>query len=51
MTQTTLKEAVPELCDYIVLKQHFEWLIDGPISHIIDRNLGLEIQNMELFLR
>ncbi len=46
-----LIDVVPQLGSYAVLKQHFEWLIDGQVYHLVEKNLGNEIQNMELFLR
>ena len=51
VSTSTIKEAVPELASYHVLRKHFEWLIDGPISHIVNTNLGPELKNLELFLR
>lgn len=46
-----LKESVPELANYSMLKANFEWLIDGNISDLVHKNLGPELDNLELFLR
>jgi|LakMenEpi03Aug12_release.lakeMendotaPanAssembly.Ray.scaffolds.fasta_scaffold3165265_1 hypothetical protein len=51
MAKTVLKEAVPELGSYEALEAQFQWLVDGAISHFVRKNLGSEIQNLELFLR
>jgi hypothetical protein len=48
---TTLKEAVPEIGSYSLLKAQFDWLIDGQVSHLVQYNLGRELKNMEMFLR
>jgi hypothetical protein len=50
-SSTTLKAAVPILGDYSTLKSQFDWLFDGPVSHLITQNLGPELQDLELFLR
>lgn len=47
----TLMESVPELADYKVLRSQFEWLMDGPICHLVKQNLSLELADLELFLR
>jgi hypothetical protein len=48
---SALKDAVPVLADYKTLKSQFDWLFDGEVSHLIFKNLGREIENIELFLR
>lgn len=46
-----MKTAVPELGDFNILKSQFEWLADGEIAHYVKNNLGIELKNMEIFLR
>ena len=48
---STIKEAVPELNNKELLKSQFDWLGDGEITELVNNNLGIEIQNMETFLR
>ena len=47
-----LKEAVPLLTTYEALKLHYDWLSLGKgISHILQKNLGDQLKNLELYLR
>jgi hypothetical protein len=48
---TTLRDCVPTLTNFGALKMQFDWLTDGQIFHLIEKNLGRELKNMELFLR
>jgi hypothetical protein len=48
---TSLKSCVPTLASYDALKDQFNWLIDGEITHLVEENLLPEIANMELYLR
>jgi hypothetical protein len=50
-SKATLKETVPELATFDALKAHFDWLVDGQISLIVQKNLGNELKNLELYLR
>jgi hypothetical protein len=33
------------------LRLHFNWLIDGEVTHLVQEGLGHEINNIELYLR
>ena len=46
-----MKASVPEVCEKEILRKQFNWLLDGQISTIINKNLGPELLNMETFLR
>jgi hypothetical protein len=49
---TTLRDCVPLLMNYDVLRSQFEWLINGDtiVTHVQD-NLGTQLTVLEKFLR
>jgi hypothetical protein len=49
--ETALKDWVPVLASYDVLKSQFDWLTDGGISRLVEQNLGRQLEHLELFLR
>lgn len=50
-SKSPLKDSVPIIGSYSTLKAHFDWLVDGEVSHLVQRNLGVELKNLEMFLR
>lgn len=42
---------MPVLTSSTALHSHFNWLIDGDIKHLIEKNLSGELSNLELYLR
>ena len=46
-----MRECVPVLGNYKTLKAQFDWVCDGEVSPLVERNLGHEIKNMEMYLR
>jgi hypothetical protein len=42
---------VPLLTNFEQLKAQFDWLTDGGISHIVEKNLPRELVNLEMYLR
>jgi len=49
---TTLRDCVPLLMNYDVLRSQFEWLINGDsIIENVHDNLGMHLNVLEQFLR
>jgi hypothetical protein len=46
-----LRECVPILSSFKALKAQFDWICDGEVSSLIEKNLGHELQNLEKYLR
>ncbi len=40
----------PHLKNFEQLEKHFEWLVDGNISHLINKNLSKELRYLEMYL-
>jgi hypothetical protein len=46
-----MKDYVPLLTSYDTLKSQFDWLTNGGISRVVEKNLGRQLKHLELFLR
>jgi hypothetical protein len=46
-----MKDYVPLLTSYDALKSQFDWLTNGGISRVVEKNLGRQLKHLELFLR
>jgi hypothetical protein len=46
-----MKDHVPLLTSYDALKSQFDWLTNGGISRVVEKNLGRQLKHLELFLR
>ncbi len=46
-----MKDYVPLLTSYEALKSQFDWLTNGGISRVVEKNLGRQLKHLELFLR
>jgi hypothetical protein len=49
--KTTLRDCVPVLGNFKALKAQFDWIVDGEVSHLVKKNLGSELRNLEMYLR
>jgi hypothetical protein len=47
----SLKDCVPLLTRYEALKDQFDWITDGSISHLVDENLPHVLSHLEMYLR
>lgn len=45
-----LATVAPHLKNFEQLEKHFEWLVDGNISHLINKNLSKELRYLEMYL-